>query len=77
MPTVPSSLLIGQYLQYMCIRLAPILVYVYAAVVYAAECTYVAGYEVGAFVHRLNDQLSEALKSFKRFTNISKDVTND
>lgn len=75
MTTIPSSLLIGQWLQYICIRLAPIIVYAYAAVVYAMEETYALGYELGSFVHRLNDQLSEAIKQFKRFTIINKDVT--
>ncbi len=69
MVNVPSSLLIGQWMQYICIRLAPIIVYAYAAVVYAMECTYVAGYEVGVFIHRLNDQLSEAIKWFKTLHN--------
>ena len=48
MKPLPSDQLVGQYIQLVVYALAIVISYVYAA-----------GYTLGAFVHRLNDQLAE------------------
>lgn len=47
-PLIPSDVVVGQYIQIACLALA-------AAIAF----TYTCGYQLGQFVHRLNDNLTE------------------
>jgi hypothetical protein len=52
--TIPSDLLVGQYLQLIALHIAA-----------AIAATYTLGYTLGHFIHAMNDTLTSLLKQLK------------
>lgn len=67
MKHIPSDVVVGQYIQLVCI-------YISIAVAF----TYTCGYQLGQFVHQLNDQLVafHKLTHTQKFTIIREAISN-